>query len=166
MMEDRLAEITAEEWEHLRRAAELVDGKRAGFLVTDRPPDDPVFRLWGHYCDEERLPDVYARIDGEHAHVRLDMLPCGRRLTEPALEQAIVLLFGVEMLEVHRRWRDRGRRHGLSDGELRRYFVAVGNGWPVYLIGSERVSAGRAEVVAEGLVKVAREASEWVETVQ
>ena len=41
-----------------------------------------------------------------------------------------------------------GRRHGLSDVELERYFALVGNARPVVLIGSEWVPAGRAETVA------------------
>ncbi len=158
-------ELTADEMDQLKRAAEIIDGGSRGFLLTRRPADDVVFRVWGRACDRDRLPDVYARIDGEVAHVRLDMLPCGRPLTEQALEQAIILLFGVEIGDIHRRWRGQRERRGLSDAEVERYFALVGNGRPVFLIGCERVPAQRAEAVAEQLVKLARGSAESVESV-
>ena len=164
-IEDTIWELAVADGDHLRRAAEVVDARHRGFLLTERPPDDAVFRLWGQHCDRNRQPDVYARISGELAHVRLDMFPCGKPLTEQALQQAIALLFGEEILELHRRRMRPGRRHGLSDVELERYFALVGNARPVVLIGSERVPAGRAEAVAAQLVKLARGSAEWVETV-
>jgi hypothetical protein len=56
-------------------------------------------------------------------------------------------------------------RHGLSADQIERYYAVVGNGRPVFPIGSERVPAERTEAVAEQLVKLARGSSESRETV-
>ncbi len=156
--------MNTEDLERLAKAAEVVMAKRRGYLVTRRPADDPVFRLWGRWCDGERLPDVYARIAGERAHVRLDMAPSGSPLSEVALQQAIGLLFGEETLTVHRQLlRRRGR--DLSDAEVDAYYRRVGNGRPVMVLGSQRVPAERAEAVAAQLLRLAQASLQGDETV-
>ncbi len=148
--------MNAEDLERLEKAAEVVIAKRRGFLLTRRPADDPVFRLWGRWCDRERFPDVYARIMGQRAHVRLDMAPAGKPLSEAALQQAIVLLFGEETLAIHRRLLRRRRGHGLTAAEIDAYYRRVGNGRPVMLLHARRVPAERAETVAAQLLRLAR----------
>jgi hypothetical protein len=142
--------------ENLRRASEVVDAKRSGYLVTHSPADDLVFRIWGRWCDRQNVPDVYARIRGKTAHVRLDMAPSGKPLSEQALQQAIVLLFGEETLEIHRRLLRHRRDHGLLAAQIDGYYRRVGNGRPVVVLGSKQVPAARAEAVAEQLARLAR----------
>ncbi|MEE8523299.1 MAG: hypothetical protein V3T72_05150 [Thermoanaerobaculia bacterium] len=148
--------MTGFDLKNFRRAAEVVDAKRSGYLLTHSPADDLVFRLWGRWCDHENVPDVYARIRGKTAHVRLDMAPSGKPLSEQALQQGIMLLFGEETLEIHRRLLRHRRDHGLSTSQIDGYFRRVGNGHPVVIIGSKRVPADRAESVAEQLARLAR----------
>ncbi len=140
----------------LRRAAEVIDAKRSGYLLTHSPADDLVFRIWGRWCDNEQVPDVYARIRGKTAHVRLDMAPTGKPLSEQALQQAIVLLFGEETLAIHRRLLLHRRDHGLRAAQIDAYYRRVGNGRPVVILGSKQVPAERAESVAEQLARLAR----------
>lgn len=148
--------MTSHHQKHLRRVAEVGDAKRSGYLVTRSPADDLVFRLWGRWCDHENIPDVYARIRGKTAHVRLDMAPSGKPLSEQALQQAIVLLFGEETLRIHRLLLRHDRGHGLTAAQVDGYFRRVGNGRPVVIIGSKKVPADRAEAVAEQLTRLAQ----------
>ena len=148
--------LSADEENQLLRALEVIHAQDRGFLVTQRPEKDVIYCVWGRWCDSEQAADVYARIQGDTAYVRLDMAPTGQPLSEQALQQAIVLLFGEEVLAIHlQHLRHRGG-HGLSAAEIDRYFRCVGNGFPIMLIGSQEVPAQRAESVAEQLAKLAR----------
>ena len=137
-------------------AVELEAAKRRGFLLTRRSAQDAIIREWGRWCDQESIPDIYARIGKTYAVVRLDMAPTGKALSERALDQVIVLLFGESYLEIHRGIRAHPKDHGLSSAKVDRYFRRVGNGDPVVLIISKRVPSEQAERIAEQLAKLAQ----------
>lgn len=141
----------------LEPAASLLEAMAHGYLLGAFPRYHVIFFIWSRWCDAEGIPDLSVRIDGEHAHIRLDMAPCQRPLSEQALQQAIVLLFGDACLEIHRRLLADRAQHGLSEEAVARYYACLGPDYPVRFLEAKRVPVSRARAVAQQLVKLARD---------
>ena len=122
--------------------AEFKEFTGRGF-ATDQSGKLNLFAAYSTWCDINKKPQVYFRCKAKYAHIELDMILTGSRLSQ----QAVQLIYGV--FDAYCAYRN--PKYPIDDNHVSEV-----------LSYCDRIPKDKAEIVARQLAEIANNQSYWV----